>query len=38
MGDASGTFSAYITIIYAKNGMQKRVELWEDLKVLRNSI
>ncbi|KAK6782277.1 hypothetical protein RDI58_020073 [Solanum bulbocastanum] len=31
VSDANDTFSIYLTIVYAKNGNQNRVELWRDL-------
>lgn len=38
ISDVGGTFAAYVTIIYAKNSIQERQELWRGLRDLGNTI
>lgn len=35
---ARGSFLSYVTIVYAKNNIQERVEMWEELKLIGASI
>lgn len=34
VSDVTGTFSSYVTAMYAKNSVQEKMELWNDLRVL----